>query len=561
MPISLDSDIGGLPLAQLAVIFEAGSEKLESQRSKTMKAEITGKSLIGRTRGKDSGTTFTAFDPRTGAAVGPEFYSATHDEVDAAARLADASRLPFATIPGRARAVFLRRIADNIEALGDQLLERASLETALPVSRFESERARTCGQLRMFADLLDEGSWVDARIDTAIPDREPTPRPDIRSMLRPIGPVAVFCASNFPLAYSVAGGDTASAFAAGCPVIVNAHTAHPGTAELTGLAIAAAVEECGLPDGVFSLLFSRGYEIGQALVRHPAIKAVGFTGSRLGGRALMDIAAARREPITVYAEMSSVNPTFILRNAIDQRGDSIVSDLHRSVTNGAGQFCTKPGLVFLQSGEKTDDFVAKFRELVSQTAPPPLLTEGIRNSYVEASTHRQKEVTAFMENNERDLNGFAVKPAVFEIDGVDFLNTPDLNHEIFGPSTLLIKSSDHEEMLAIASSLEGQLTASIHGTEADLAEYADFVAILETKAGRLIFNGFSTGVEVCPSMVHGGPYPATSDSRSTAVGTRAIERFSRSVCFQNFPQPSLPDELKDDNPLRIWRMVNGEFMR
>lgn len=524
-----------------------------------MNTKLTGTSIIGSGRGDQTSDTFRAFNPTNGEQVEPVFFSATLDELDRAAELADVARIPFGNTTGRERAKFLRKIADNIESLGETLIVRASLETALPNARFIGERGRTCGQLRMFADLLDEGSWVDARIDTAIPDREPVPKPDVRSMLRPIGPVAVFCASNFPLAYSVAGGDTASALAAGCPVIVNAHIAHPGTAELTGLAVAAAVEECGMPEGVFSLLFSGGYEIGQALVKHPAIKAVGFTGSRRGGRALMDIAAARPEPIQVYAEMSSVNPTFILRNAIEQRGESIVAGLHTSVTTGAGQFCTKPGLVFLQSGESSDDFAAKFQDLIRDTAPPSLLTKGIRNSYVEGSTHRQKEVTSFVENDERGLDGFAVNPAVFEVDGTDFLNKPDLSDEIFGPATLLIRSNDHEEMLAIARSLEGQLTASVHGTEADLAEYADLVAILETKAGRLIFNGFSTGVEVCPSMVHGGPYPATSDSRSTAVGTRAIERFSRLVCFQNFPDASLPDELKDANPLGIWRMLNGSL--
>ena len=309
--------------------------------------ELTGRSIIGAGRGSETAKIFRAFDPRTGDAVGPDFFSATLDELDRAAELAEKARIPYGKISGRERAKFLRRIADNIEAFGAKLLDRASLETGLPNERFVSERGRTCGQLRMFADLLDEGSWVDARIDHAIPDRQPVPKPDVRSMLRPLGPVAVFCASNFPFAYSVAGGNTASALAAGCPVIVNAHVAHPGTAEFTGLAIARAVMDCDLPEGVFSLLFSDGYEIGQALVRHPNVKAVGFTGSRRGGRALMDIAAARAEPIPVYTEMSSVNPTFILPSAIKARGDEIVKGLHASVTGGAGQFCTKPGLVFL----------------------------------------------------------------------------------------------------------------------------------------------------------------------------------------------------------------------
>jgi NADP-dependent aldehyde dehydrogenase len=316
-----------------------------------------------------------------------------------------------------------------------------------------------------------------------------------------------------------------------------------------------------MPQGVFSLLFSDGYEIGQALVKHPEIKAVGFTGSRRGGRALMDIAAARPEPIPVYTEMSSVNPTFLLPSAIAERGDDLVNGLHASVTGGVGQFCTKPGLVFLPESDETDKFVTQFQGLISDTPPAPLLTGGIQKSYENASEKRRDEVAAFAANEGTNLPGFSVNPSVFETTAIEFLNTPDLNEEIFGPTTLLIRSQKREELLDIARSLEGQLTASIHGTEQDLIEYADLIKILETKAGRLIFNGFSTGVEVCPSIVHGGPYPATSDSRSTAVGTRAITRFSRLVCFQSFPDAALPDELKERNPLGIWRLVDNNFVR
>jgi alpha-ketoglutaric semialdehyde dehydrogenase len=526
-----------------------------------MDIALKGTSIIGFSRGRETEDTFTAFDPSTGQAIEPSFHSATADELDRAARLADEARIPFGNLPGHQRATFLRKIADNIEALGATLIERASLETSLPNARFEGERARTCGQLRMFADLLDEGSWVDARIDHAIPDRQPIAKPDIRSMLRPLGPVAVFCASNFPLAYSVAGGDTASAFAAGCPVIVVGHTAHAGTAELVGIAVSNAVKECGLPEGTFSLLFSSGYDIGQSLVKHSAIKAVGFTGSRRGGRALMDIAAARPEPIPVYAEMSSVNPTFILPSAIKERGDAIVAGLHASVTGGVGQFCTKPGLVFVPSDDVAGEFKTRFRELISSTQPSPLLTAGIQQAFRSSSEHRRAEVSGYAEHNGDSLSGFAVNSSVFETTAIEYLNTPDLNEEIFGPTTLLIRAQEHEELLNIARSLEGQLTASVHGTEQDLVEYADLVRILETKVGRLIFNGFSTGVEVCPSMVHGGPYPATSDGRSTAVGTRAIDRFSRLVCYQNFPESALPDELKEYNPLGITRMVDGKLVQ
>jgi NADP-dependent aldehyde dehydrogenase len=313
-----------------------------------------------------------------------------------------------------------------------------------------------------------------------------------------------------------------------------------------------------MPEGTFSLLFSSGYEIGQALVGNPVIKAVGFTGSRRGGRALMDIVAARPEPIPIYTEMSSVNPTFILPNAVKERGDEIVSALHASVTGGVGQFCTKPGLVFVPND--ANSFVSKFGELITGTQPAPLLTGGIQKSYRSQSKHRGVEVSNHVENSESNLPGFSVNPSVFETTAVEFLNTPDLNEEIFGPTTLLIRSNDHDELLEIARSLEGQLTASVHGTEDDLREYADLLAILETKAGRLIFDGFSTGVEVCPSMVHGGPYPATSDGRWTAVGTRAIERFARLVCYQNFPNASLPDELKEENPLGISRLVDGKLV-
>lgn len=526
-----------------------------------MTTNLTGTSIIGFTRGTETAETFTAFNPSTGNPVDPPFHSATMEELEKAAHLADDARLKYAAVSPSERAKFLLTIADNIEALGDTLIERASLETALPNQRFVGERARTCGQLRMFADLLDEGSWVDARIDRAIPDRQPLPKPDVRSMLKPLGPVAVFCASNFPLAYSVAGGDTASALAAGCPVIVNGHTAHPGTAELVGLAVSKAVRYHKMPEGTFSLLFSSGYEIGQALVKHPAIKAVGFTGSRRGGRALMDIVAARPEPIPIYTEMSSVNPTFILPNALRERGEEIMKGLHASVTGGAGQFCTKPGLVFVPESGEAKNQISNFRSQIESTAASPLLTDGIMKSYKTASDRRRSEVEDFHEHRSTNLSGFAVNPSVFETDAVTFLETPDLNEEIFGPTTLLIKSDDRDELLKIAHSLEGQLTASVHGTEQDLIAHADLIAVLETKAGRLIFNGFSTGVEVCPSIVHGGPYPATSDGRSTAVGTRAITRFARLVCYQNFPQSALPDELKDENPMNIWRIVDGEMQK
>lgn len=412
-------------------------------------------------------------------------------------------------------------------------------------------------QLRMFADLIERGDWVDARLDSPDATREPLPKPDVRSMLRPVGTVAVFCASNFPFAYSVAGGDTASALAAGCPVVVNAHFAHPGTAELTGLAVSEAVKKCGLPEGVFSLIFSKGYEIGQLLVKHPFIKAVGFTGSRTGGRALMDIAAARNEPIPVYAEMSSVNPIFILPSAMREKAETIVTGLHNSVTNGAGQFCTKPGFVVLPQENETKSFTDKFSKLISQTPEHALLTEGIKHNYEKLSGERMTKIGSA----ENDLQGFDVNASVFATTAETFLADPNLEAEIFGPTTLFVQSGKREELLEIARKMEGQLTATVWGTAEDLKAYADLIAILETKVGRLIFNGYPTGVEVGDAMVHGGAYPATSDSRTSAVGTRAIRRFCRFVAFQNFPNAALPDELKDENPLGILRMIDGEMKK
>lgn len=522
-----------------------------------MSMELTGKSIIGFARGSETAKTFTAFNPADGEAVGPDFYSATDDELINAVELAERARIVFGKTLGKERAEFLRQIADNIEALGDDLVERATLETGLPNARFQGERGRTCSQLRMFADFVEEGSWVDARIDLANPTREPLPKPDVRSMLRPVGAVAIFCASNFPLAFSVAGGDTASALAAGCPVVVNAHSAHPGTAELVGTAINEAVKSCGLPEGVFSLLFSSDYEIGQNLVKHPKIKAVGFTGSQKGGQALMDIAANREEPIPVYAEMSSVNPTFILPSALEKDYVNIAKGLFGSFTLGVGQFCTKPGIVVVPESDKLQNFADFLRELTEESAPSPLLSAGIQDAYNKGVEAREENTAGASGQNETD--GFAVNPSIFQTNTEYFLNDEELSEEIFGPTTLLVKSDSSIDLLEIAKKMEGQLTATIFGSDEDLKEYAYLIDVLETKVGRLIFNSFPTGVEVCHSMVHGGVYPATSDSRSTSVGTRAIERFSRLVCYQDFPQNALPDELKDNNPLEIMRMVDGEF--
>lgn len=511
-----------------------------------------------------AGKTFTGFDPAAGAPLAPEFYSAPPEVLNRAADLAEEAFVAYGNLPGTDKAVFLRRIASGIESIAEELVERAHRETALPEARLKGELARTANQLRLLAQVAEEGSWVSARIDPAQAGRKPLPRADIRSVLRPLGPIAVFGSSNFPLAFSVAGGDTASVLAAGCPVIVKAHPAHPGTSELVGRVIAESARELGLHPGVFALLFDSGIEIGSALVRHPKIRAVGFTGSLNGGRALMDLCARRPEPIPCFTEMSSVNPLFVLPEALTERAAQISAGLFASFTLGVGQFCTKPGLVFLPANAGADVLVAELKRLVDEASHAPMLTEGIAKNYQSGLARRvgTSAVSALAESKmPNHLKNCAAAPALFEISGKDFLTNLDLSHEIFGPATLLIRCESREQMLALAGGLEGQLTATLHGTEADLARHRDLIAILERKAGRLIVNGYPTGVEVCHAMVHGGPYPATSDSRFTSVGTQAIYRWARPVCYQDFPQAALPAELKDENPLGILRMIDGAVTR
>ncbi len=528
----------------------------------TTATKISGRSLIGFHEGAGTTASLHAFNPTTGERLEPGFVPATSEEVDRAVRLSADAFDSFRRTTGKQRAALLRRIAENIEAIAEEVIERAGLETALPKARLQGETARTCAQLRLFAQGAEEGSWVSARIDTADPNRQPLPKPDIRSMLRPLGPVVVFGASNFPLAFSVAGGDTASALAGGNTVIVKAHAAHPGTSELVGRAVQQAVRDCDMPEGVFSLLFGSGTEIGVALMKHPLIKAGGFTGSRTAGRILMDVAAARPEPIPFYAEMSSTNPVFILPGALKERGAQIATGLHGSFTLGAGQFCTKPGMVFFPKGSDATAFQSKLQELVASTTPFHLLTKTIHSAYDSGIAERNKisAVRTAAKATQSGSAGFCADAVLFETDAEHFLGS-DLHHEIFGPSTILVQHSSRDQVLAIARSLEGQLTATIHGTEQDLKDFADLVSILETKVGRLVFNAFPTGVEVTHAMVHGGPYPSTSDGRSTSVGTHAIFRFTRLVCYQGFPNAALPDELKNENPVGIWRMINGEQTR
>ena len=523
-------------------------------------ATLRGLSLVAGASTGSGGAPFHGYNPADGSRLEPVYHSATTGDLAVAATAAVAAAPILAEASGAKRGQLLRAIADRIDAARDPLVERAHLETALPRPRLTGEVARTSGQLRLFAALVEEGSWVDARIDTADPSRTP-PRPDLRSMLRPLGPVAIFGASNFPLAFSVAGGDTASALAAGNPVLVKAHSAHPGTGELVGHIVAEAVRAVGLPAGVFSLLFDAGYELGAALVQHPAIRAVGFTGSFRGGKALLELAARRPDPIPVYAEMGSSNPVFLLPGAMAERGAQIAAGLHASFTLGGGQFCTKPGIVFVPGFAEPSSITAFSESLRTHTSAGPafpLLTSGIASVYSGAVAGRAALRTAI---GAQSNSGFAAQTALLETEASRFFEDPTLAAEVFGPATLLVHCSSPDQFLQAAASLEGHLTATVHGTEEDLHHSAALLKLLETKVGRIVINGFPTGVEVAHAMVHGGPWPATSDGRSTSVGTQAIYRFARPVSYQAFPQWALPAELQDANPIGILRMVDGTDRR
>ena len=519
--------------------------------------QIKGRNIIGFETYSKGLVGVVAQNPATGEKIGPLFYRATISELNIAVQKAVSAFAEYRKKSGEEKAVFLDEIATQIEALGDTLIDRYVAETALPQGRAAGERGRTCGQLRLFAQLLRDGNWVDARIDTALPDRQPLPRPDLRSMERPLGPVGIFGASNFPLAFSVAGGDTASALAAGCPVVFKAHPAHPGTSELVGMAIQKAAIETGMPDGVFSMLHDDSTEIGQALVKHPAIKAVGFTGSFRGGKAIFDSANQRSEPIPVYAEMGSTNPVFMLPKSLAEQADSLAQGYVNSLTLGVGQFCTNPGLLMIQ---QNGEFVQNVKNKIAEAVGGTMLTPQMKDAF-DSGIAGQKQNTEVVGTGKPADSKNAATPTVLRVDYQTFENNQDLAEEVFGPSSVIVEAQGREEILAAARNLSGHLTATVYGSEEELLEYADLIEILEQKVGRLIINGFPTGVEVCHAMVHGGPFPATTDSRSTSVGTSAITRFTRPVCFQDMPDALLPDELKHDNPLGILRMVNGKFER
>jgi 2,5-dioxopentanoate dehydrogenase len=446
-------------------------------------------------------------------------------------------------------AEFLERIGEQIVAVGEKLITTCAEETSLSTDRLVGERTRTVNQLKMFADRVREGSWVDARIDTPLLDRKPIPRPDLRRMLLPLGPVAVFGASNFPLAFSVAGGDTASALAAGCPVVVKPHPGHPETSALTAAAVLKAAEDCQMPAGVFSMIQEVSVEIGLELVRHPLIKAVGFTGSVRAGRALFDAANSRPEPIPVFAEMGSLNPLFVLPGALEKRWESIAKGLSGSVSLGTGQFCTKPGLIVAQRSAATEQFATRLGEELAGVPKGRMLNETILKRFEESIAKAKDYVRA---------EGGAYLLAT---DEKQFSQESALHEEIFGPATLLVECESADELIELAEGLQGQLTATVHAEPEDEELSDRLLQVLQKKAGRIVWNGYPTGVEVAPSMHHGGPYPATTDSRFTSVGTAAIQRFGRPVCYQGLPKALLPAELQDGNSRKIWRLVNGTLTK
>lgn len=525
---------------------------------------LHGKSLIAGQLAPNSPSTFLPVSPLTGLPSETAFHEARSEDIDQALRAAAEAFPLYQATPPEVRAQCLEAIGQALLSLGDALLEVAHRETGLPIDRLTGERGRTVTQLNLFAQLLREGSWCDARIDPALPQRKPLPRPDLRRMLVPLGPVIVFGASNFPLAFSVAGGDTASALAAGCPVVVKGHPAHPATCELAAHAIAQAVAACSLPAGIFSLIQGATPQTGLDLVRHPAAQAVGFTGSHRAGRALFDAASARPQPIPVFAEMSSLNPLVLLPGALRERGPLLAEGLRNSVTLGVGQFCTKPGLILATEGPELRAFLPLLGEAFGNATPATMLHQGICSAYHQGLAHWQSLPGVSILAASRvqpDPSSSQAEAVLFCTDASTFRTTPSLHEELFGPQALLVIAKDSEELLQMVHLLEGQLTATIHGTPDELAQARPLLLALQSKAGRLVANGFPTGVEVSPAMQHGGPYPATTDARFTSVGTAAIQRWARPLCFQNFPPEALPEELQDANPRGLMRLVDHQLTR
>ncbi|WP_027923412.1 aldehyde dehydrogenase (NADP(+)) [Pseudomonas sp. URMO17WK12:I12] len=520
---------------------------------------ILGHNYIGGQRSAVGSLKLQSLDASTGEALPHDFYQATAQEVDASAKAAATAYPAYRSLSAERRAQFLDAIADELDALGDEFVAVVCRETALPAGRIQGERGRTSGQMRLFAKVLRRGDFYGARIDKALPERTPLPRPDLRQYRIGLGPVAVFGASNFPLAFSTAGGDTASALAAGCPVVFKAHGGHMATAEWVADAILRAAEKTGMPAGVFNMIYGGG--VGEALVKHPAIQAVGFTGSLKGGRALCDMAAARPQPIPVFAEMSSINPVIVLPQALHSRADTVARDLTASVVQGCGQFCTNPGLVIGIRSPQFSAFVQQVVSLINDQPAQTMLNAGTLSSYGKGLEKLLAHPgIAHLAGNAQQGN--QAQPQLFKAD-VSLLLKGDevLQEEVFGPTTVVVEVADQAQLSAALNGLHGQLTATIIGDPADFEQFGELTALLEQKVGRILLNGYPTGVEVCDSMVHGGPYPATSDARGTSVGTLAIDRFLRPVCFQNYPDSLLPDALKNGNPLRIQRLVDGQPSR
>jgi len=524
--------------------------------------KILGEMIIGRRSRKGLDGALHALAAATGEMLEPAFGAGNEADVGEACDLAEAAVDDFRLLPDASRAGFLEAIAQGLLDLGDVLIERAHLETGLPKARLEGERLRTVNQLRMFARLLRDGRWHQAIIDPAQPERTPLRRPDLRQRRIALGPVAVFGASNFPLAFSVAGGDTAAALAAGCPVVAKAHPAHLGTSELVGRVILQASIDTGMPDGVFSLVIGAGNSIGEALVRHPAIQAVGFTGSRQGGLALLRIAQARPQPIPLYAEMSSINPVFLLPSALATRGAAIAKGFVESLVLGAGQFCTNPGLVIALEGEALDAFCQGAAGALAMKAAATMLTPGIHSAYCRGIERlRQFATITPVAQGLPPAELFAAQATLFRTTAHAFLAEPEMAEEVFGPGALVIGCRDLNELHLLTRQLAGQLTATLHIDESDHPLARQLVRTLERKAGRILFNDFPTGVEVGYAMVHGGPFPATSDNRTTSVGAAAIERFLRPVCYQDMPDTLLPEPLQESNPLGIWRLRDGQLIK
>jgi alpha-ketoglutaric semialdehyde dehydrogenase len=520
---------------------------------------ITGHNYIGGQRSAAGNIIVKSVDASTGDNLPYSFHQATLEEVDTAVLAAACAYPVYRNLSAAKRAGFLDAIADELDALDDDFIALVCRETALPAARIQGERGRTSGQMRLFAKVLRRGDFYGARIDQALPERKPQPRPDLRQYRIGLGPVAVFGASNFPLAFSTAGGDTAAALAAGCPVVFKAHSGHMATAEHVANAIIKAAERTGMPAGVFNMIYGAG--VGESLVKHPAIQAVGFTGSLKGGRALCDMAAARPQPIPVFAEMSSINPVVILPQALSIRAESIANELSASVVQGCGQFCTNPGLVVGIRSTTFSAFQQRLAALIGDQPAQTMLNAGTLSSYGKGlqKLHGHPAIEHLAGLTQQ---GSQAQPQLFKAD-VSLLLKGDevLQEEVFGPTTVIVEVADQAQLSAALNGLHGQLTATVIGEPDDFAQYSELIALLEQKVGRILLNGYPTGVEVCDSMVHGGPYPATSDARGTSVGTLAIDRFLRPVCFQNFPDSLLPDALKDANPLGISRLVNGQAVR